>query len=249
MNRLVMMVALIGGLISYNGAQDLKLSAGTTPEPLRVSLSDLESGRVPVNAHLRIGQHWAMHHELAFLYGAKRDDANAELDAVYYPIVATDHAYFRELETLEARYRGRAKIPEDRHPELDGFSVLVRTERYGTIESLPDPEWAMAPSVTGIIANHVRPITRAEIDLVAANFPHVDPDTLLVLEEGRLPAPAGYSYARIGGGFVVALSPLALLAFRSRRVRTQSSENSLCAEASGSASVRPCSSLSDSRNA
>ena len=237
MNRFLIAVAVIGAVIAYNGTQELDLAEGATAEPLRVSLGDIEAGRIPVNPHLQIGEHWAMNHELVYSYQTDRDAVDVEpgpaqkLDFAYYPIVAADNAYFRELGNLEELYQGLENIPEDRLPELDGFKMLVRTKRYATIGGLPEPVWTPSEGVTGLIANRVRSLSKDEAALIRASFPTIDTEGLLILEEGRRPASAAESYAQIGGGALVAVSPLAFLVMRSRRKSNDEPESDTDANA------------------
>lgn len=55
--KLAMLVG--GGVLAFVGFQEFRVSQGTTTEPQKVSLADLESGTIPDNAHLEIGEHIA----------------------------------------------------------------------------------------------------------------------------------------------------------------------------------------------
>lgn len=223
MNRVLIAIVILGGFIAYNGTQELKLAEGATLEPLSIELAEIEAGHVPDNPHLRIGGHWVMNHELVFSYQADRGDSEEDLagsqrlDFSYYPIVAPENDFFAQLEDLEQLYGSLDEVPEERLPELSGFSVLVRTERYERLSDLPEPAWAPAESVTGMVANQVRSLSSDEAALVQEGFPGVDVSQLLILEEGRQPKSATQSYTRIGGGALLALSPLAFLVVRARR--------------------------------
>ena len=219
MGRFMIMMMAGGAFVAYLGWQEMSLSQGATEAPLEISLSELEAGSVPENPHLVIGEHWALHHELVFSYRAERGQEDAEptpeqkLDYVYYPIVAPDNRYIREWTNLEKLY-GDAEIPEAQLPAPAEFTVLVRSETYQTYGSLPDPGWAEAASVQGMVVNEVRSLTSDEEALIGQSFPHVTLSDVLILEQGRKPASATKSYAMMGGGAFVAVLPLLAMARR-----------------------------------
>ncbi|MEM7408688.1 MAG: hypothetical protein AAF430_00460 [Myxococcota bacterium] len=221
MGRFMIMMMAGGGLVAWLGWQELTVSQGATELPMDISLSELESGSVPENPHLRIGDHYAMHHELVFSYRTERSQENEELgpeqklDYAYYPIVAVDNRFIQEWMNLEKLYGDAAEIPEEQYPDPVEFTVLVRTERFKTFGSLPDAGWNEETELQGLVVNKIRSLTGEEKALVGEGFPNVDLAQVLLLEEGRQPASATKSFAMMGGGAFVAVLPLVAMA-RSR---------------------------------
>jgi hypothetical protein len=101
-------------------------------------------------------------------------------------------------------------------PDIGTFAVLVKTKRFGTIGGIPD-DLDRSEGVTGMVVNKVSSLGTDEANLVRQNFPSIDLNKVLILEEGRRPSPIILSFGMMLGGAVLSVGALGWMAlgFRS----------------------------------
>src|SRR6185436_5844489 len=68
MSRLKIALVVLGGMLSFFGIQEWRVSRGTTPEPIAVTLADVEAGKAPANCHWNIGEHVAIYNAGVYSY-------------------------------------------------------------------------------------------------------------------------------------------------------------------------------------
>ena len=197
-------LALIGVGLVYGGYQEFRVASGTTAAPRAVELEQLEAGRVPENNHLRIGEHLALYHEL--IYATKdRHSEDPFLQYSIYPIVSPRNPVVPALAQLPDGEGEPDRNAEQ--PRLDHFKVLVLTKRYSKASDLPQMP-RLCPNVEGLVINRIRALKGKETTLLREEFPGLDLNEVLILEDGREPASWAKSLGLLGGGAAALLLAL-----------------------------------------
>lgn len=220
--RLKLALVVIGGAIAYLGHQEIQVSEGASEQPQKVTLEELEEGRLPDNTHLEIAPHWRMYSELVFRYETKKGETGepaptAKVEYAYYPILSDSHPFVRRMRNLETLYGGAEAIPDEQLPAVDDFSVLVKTRRYRKVGDLPEPAWSEGEAVRGLVVNRINDLRLDERELITKSFPKLSLARIVILEEGRRPASAAYAFGMLGGGAGVGLAGLGLMVFGRRK--------------------------------
>jgi hypothetical protein len=155
-----------------------------------VDLAKLESGEAVPNNHVLIGEHVALYPACVYEY-EQRDSGdpnnNTKVTHLFYPIISKSHPAMSESSD-----------------GVESFAVMVKTEQFPTIGSIPDVP-APVGSIQGLIINDIDGLDSEEKDLVRSSFPNVNFDKLLVLEVGRQPASLFKSLGMSFGGAVIVL--------------------------------------------
>lgn len=208
----------LGSVLAARGEAEAKVSALSTPEPLEVDLAQLEGNDRPQNCHLNIGPHYACYFCTVYSYrrpkNSTRDpEATTPLTFAYYPIVSRSNPEIQNLAGIE-----NAADPDDEPepPALPtGFSVLVKTTRFKTLGDLPTVSARAETGVEGLVINILDPIQSDERKLIQDQFPNLDMNKILILEEGRKPSTATTAKLMIYGGLAAkvgaGLVPLGML--------------------------------------
>lgn len=180
---------IIGAALCVFGYQEALLARVSSATPTVVRLEELEQGQRPSNAYIRIEQ-YIPHYEMGIVSVPKisKDDPNTRLNYLLYPIVSSSEADPRTVPLL----------------------VMVETRRYAKASDVPKAFVASGP-VEGMIVNDVRGFNDEEVNLIREQFPHRDFHATVIVEEGRMPAPAWRYLALLGGGGVLVL--IAIMAF------------------------------------
>ena len=199
MFRIKLAMIIGGGFLAFMGYEQFKVSSGTTVEPVSVSLADLEAGKIPDNTHLNIGEHIALHGAAVYEYEQAEHQSgdpgpNAKVNHCYYPIFSTEHPLF---------------AAEEETAGDDDFAVLVKTQVFKTVGSIPD-DFATVGSVKGLVINSIASLDAEETNLVKQSFPGVNLDKVLILEQNREPASIAKSGGMMGGGVLLSLVGLGL---------------------------------------
>ncbi|MCI0356935.1 MAG: hypothetical protein L0211_00425 [Planctomycetaceae bacterium] len=206
--RIALLLVLGGGVLGYLGIQEYMVSSGAAAEPVAAELVKLEGGEAPANNHLRVGRHLALYSECVFSYRKKRGDDGppAETTSVsycFYPILSPGHPFLIELKRLTEKFP-KDVPPDVPIPSADSFAVLVKTHRFktlGEIPKTPRPE----ESVQGLIINQISSLGKDEQQLLKERCPKADLSKVLILQDGRSPAPLWKWAGMIGGGGLLIL--------------------------------------------
>jgi hypothetical protein len=197
--------AIIGGLVlAYFGVQEYRVSMGTSAEPMAVDLAALEGGETPDNNHILIGQHVADYDGCVYEY----EEGSGRVTHMYYPIISDSNSFFDELNALYEKYDNPDDIPEQEHPGIHEFRVLVKTKRYKTENSIPAGLGA-EDSVQGLVINLIDSMDKEEERMIQSEFPKVNMDELLIVEDGRKPTSMFASLGMVGGGGLLSFLGLA----------------------------------------
>lgn len=86
----------------------------------------------------------------------------------------------------------------------------MKSKRYSNTSELPEG-FDEAESVQGLVINKISNLKDEELDLLRQSFPSLNPEKILVLEEGRKPAGAAKKFGMIGGGGLLSLVGLGWL--------------------------------------
>lgn len=216
-SRSQVVLVLIGLGLLYYGYEKYQVSRDTTTEPLAVELAQLESGERPMNNHLRIGEHFRLY--LFAFYETKLSEEDMpeplrRVEAVYYPIVSTSHPYIKGIEELVVEKSGK-NGEDDSERKDDGnrkrrgpgtMAVLVKTKRYRFASEVPS-SIDRSDQIQGLVINSIRRPLAEEAEIIRKNFPDVDTNKLIVLDEGRTPSLlTSYSLFFAGGAALIVLA-------------------------------------------
>lgn len=203
MIRFSLLLLFLGiGAIAH-GYEEFQLTRASTAEPVKVELAEIEAGKAPTSSHVTLGTHWSVYPRSIYTYMRDKGDTSqpvsgTSINHVFYPVISESHPYFKALHELEQQFGGIDKIPAEKLPKLDTFSMLIRTDRYSMVYGIPT-NWAKETGPTGLIINDVSPLSDLEIGLLRRSFPKFNAYTVLVLQDGRHPSP----YTYIAGMFVI----------------------------------------------
>jgi hypothetical protein len=205
----VALLVLLGiGAASY-GWTEWTASRDAAAEPVEVDLAKLENGETPANPHVRIGPHVACYGNTLFQYrtekrrGKRKVEATTTLTHCFYPIVSAAHPSIQKLNEAVEKYGGVDKVPEDVElPAIDHFAVIVKTGRFKKFSDIPSVPQRREEQLQGLVINTLRPLKSDEKNLIKEDFPDLDFNKVLVVEDGRKPSSwawcATFQYGGLG---------------------------------------------------
>jgi hypothetical protein len=192
---------LFGGImLAYFGVQEARVSSGTTMDPAKVELAELENGTTPTNGHVLFGGHVADYAGCVYEY----EEGTNKVTHTYYPIISDDHPFFEQLGQLYQKYPNIDDAPEAEFPQIDNFRVLVKTKRFKTQSAIPDG-LGDEEKLQGLVINLVESISGEEKKMLQGSFPALNFDNVLIVQEGRKPSSQMVSMGMIGGGGLLSL--------------------------------------------
>lgn len=97
----------------------------------------------------------------------------------------------------EAVARGQEVEPNP----LADFTVLVKTKRFSTIGAIPE-QFSLEDQVQGLVVNQIASLKDDEKNLITSQFPAVNIDKVLILDDGRRPSVL-IGLAMLLGGLVL----------------------------------------------
>jgi hypothetical protein len=121
---------------------------------------------------------------------------------VYYPIISESHPFFIQLGSLTAEYGDIDNIPDNLWPDIDNFSVLVKTVDFNTVGDIPDT-WIYEDEIQGVVINQIESLDSDEKKLLWESFPTADLNNVLILDKGREPSLTFLPHLMIIGGVVL----------------------------------------------
>ncbi|HHH76218.1 MAG TPA: hypothetical protein ENL03_04250, partial [Phycisphaerae bacterium] len=195
-----------GGVMVYFGYTGYRVSQGTSSEPALIELADLEKNMAANagdldNPYIRIGKHWGEFPLGIYEWEGRENEqvsAVSKVNHFYYPLTSYNHPYNKEWEKVNAKY-GDKKIPDSEVPRLKYFAVLVKTEQYSTVGAIPNEPRERA-TLDGLVINRIDSLDGDEKALIRSDFPNIDFDKVLILEEGRKPQSVTLSLVLMLGG-------------------------------------------------
>lgn len=157
-------------------------------QPTPVTVRQLETGERPRTGFLEFGPHWRLYGLAVYSFRAEEGQTQAagseKVEHAYYPVVSEEHPYVKGFPQGESEGKEVAQtedIPDD-------FAVLIRTERFGTVNDIPRA-FQHSPSMRGMVVGSIISLTDDEKKLISESFPKADLSRLMIFEEGRLPTP------------------------------------------------------------
>lgn len=199
-SRIILLIAVGGGVLAFIGIQEYRVSMGTSTEPEQVSLKALEQGEELKNNHVLITEHIAAYPGAVY----EHYEGTGKVNHAHYPIISDDHKFFDELNQLAEKYNGLDSAPDSEFPGIDDFKVLVKTREFKTIDSIPR-QLTDETSVQGLVVNLVGGLDSDEKKYFKQAYPKLDLDNVLIVEKGRKPASPFKSLGMIGGGVLLIL--------------------------------------------
>ncbi len=188
--RVLILFILLGAGALAAGYQELRLGKKAQKIASALELSDLEGGAAVSNYHVDIQKHWALYPYLIYVYekGFLDNDEpgdDTKIKYAYYPIISQQHPFNQALDRLYDQYG--ADIPEDQVPAFNSFRVLVKTTRFKTLGAVP-ADWSLESNISGVFVNEIHKLDKDEKALLQENWPQLNIDDVLILEEGRKPS-------------------------------------------------------------
>ena len=187
-------LVIIGLGALFFGWREWSVSGHATKTPLPIELSAIEAGKRPTNNHLLIGDHLRLY-EYSLIYGKlNRDDVESTL----YPIISMEHPFIQEMD----EYFSKQETPEFENlppPEIKQFVVLVQTNKYKSEHEIPRG-FVMEPRLQGLVISSVRSLRSKEKQLIEEEFPNLDFDKLIVIEDEATVTPAWLHWLCFGIG-------------------------------------------------
>ena len=213
----VLILMVIGGCLVYYGFLENRLSGDASPEPVGVSLADLEAGKPLPDAHIRIGLHHRMY--AISVYEYEDDGGGLKSDTpiywTYYPIISDEHPYAKGVNDLRAKFGSLDNVPKGTPwPALGEVAIVVKTEVFSTYGEIPRSR-KYTEGIEGMVINEIESLGEEEEKLLSEGFPKMDFSKILILEEYRRPVSTGAVVAIISIGSLLILLPGFLL-LRSR---------------------------------
>lgn len=207
MFRLKLILIIIGATLIFKGYEEFKVSQKTSDVASEVALADLEKSAELENHYLTIGEHWAVFPACIYEYKTGKYDSkeptnSTKVSTTYYPIISNTHPYIVTTDALALQYDGYDKIPDEKRPDFKQFAILVKTDKYKTIGAIPE-EWLEQQNITGLVVNEVDPLESEEMNLLRENFPRLNFDKVLILEQDRVPSSNVASFGMMSGGGLV----------------------------------------------
>ncbi|MCA9044513.1 MAG: hypothetical protein KDA69_09340 [Planctomycetaceae bacterium] len=184
---------IIGGIaLGIYSFQEMRAGTGASADPVAVELADLEAGTPAPDKHLQVGDHIALYHGTFYQWEQQNNEpenGGSRVTKAYYPIISPTHPYAEGM---------------DADADLESFAVLVKTNRFSTIGEIPD-----MPGPVQSISGLTRPASVALEsdfqDLLRSDYPGINLDQILVLEDGRQPTSVAL-------GIIMMLASAALIA-------------------------------------
>jgi hypothetical protein len=197
-----------GAILAFFGWQEYKVSAGASSEAVQTPLEALEQGNTPPNKYVKFGPHYRLYldlvYEVSVPKGRSEPIASDTVNYIYYPIISKNHPFLKKLEQLP---------PGADVPQIENFSVLVKSKKFGTFGSLPEDDKEEA-EITGLIVNEIEGVSSEDQALIRSRYPNIDFTKVLILEEGRSPSSGFKSFGMMGGGVILTLAGIAWLFIR-----------------------------------
>jgi len=213
MLRLIIAIIAIGGLLLFYGWNEYTVSSGSGNEPIAIDLADIEAGAIPKNNYVKLDSHWRLYSNSIYTYkipkSASSDEAqpNYEVTYAYYPIISNKHPYFEKIADLIEKHGHMDNVPDSEWPSLEGFNMLIKTEKFKTIGAIPN-DWEESSELKGLIINSISSISEEDKELIRSGFPNIDFSKILVLEENREPSSPIFSFGAMGGGTMIMMMGL-----------------------------------------
>jgi hypothetical protein len=213
MFRVKLVLIGLGCAIVFWGFQEYRVSEGTSTEPVAVELDKLEAGDELPNNHIKIGEHIGVMGGVIYEYSQSKystaePTASTSVSVAYYPIISTSHTFAREMAKLQENVLpgglGANILDQLTIPTIDSFTVLVKTKQFDSVGDIPSG-FLHQDSVKGLVINRIDSLDSEEEKLIKENFPSLDIDKVLILEQDRTPASLFKSMGMMAGGMLLAL--------------------------------------------
>jgi hypothetical protein len=221
MGRILILLMLGGGFLSWYGYEEYTVGQGASAEAEAVELVDLEAGNVPDNNHLRIGPHLRVYGGSVFQYEKDRNRSGGpqggdKVEYTYYPIISFEHSFVLQLLDLEEKYGDLERVPDEEWPnDIGEVAVLVKSKKFKTVNQIPE-EMKDEAHIQGLVINSIDDFSSEELRLLRQSFPSANFNTVLILEEDRKPSSIVTALTEIAGG--VGLILLGIFGFAKDRV-------------------------------
>lgn len=196
-------------MLAYNGWQELTLSRHAKDEPVEVSAADLEAGKIPDNCHVVVKDAIALYPSTVYHYkkskfSIKKPDGSTRVTDALYPVISKNHPFVQMMQNATA-------TDKQLDDALSSVGVIVKTKSFGTVGEIPE-KMSAGVTLQGLILNHIEKVDSKDANLLRSSFPKLDPDKVVILEEGRKPKGMLYAVGMMAGGVIFSI--LCLFAFK-----------------------------------
>jgi hypothetical protein len=208
---------VIGGLLALWGLEEFRVGFDAAAEAIEVDLAALEQGQKLPQNHIRLGTHMCLYFDAIYSYDLRdKNKPNPDIQYAYYPIISLSNP-------LLSRLTPHVNPDEDSSPaqHVEELKVLVKTQQFKRVSDIPR-DGVVKKAVTGLVINRIRSLEVKEADLLRQQYPRINLEQILILEESRTPISPAVSFAVLAGGLaLVALALVCYLLDRTGRKATQ----------------------------
>lgn len=206
--RLYIFLVVVGIALAGYGGREYMLGKDSSAEPEAITIEQLETG-VPDNPYRRLGRHVAVLDNV--VYQEVKRNGSSSVDYSYYPAVSD-----LEWQVALAKHGIGPDQKFDVGPIVRSLpiKVVVKTRRWKTVDELKAElqrdENLFRQELIGTVTNRIDSIGSKEAELLKQASPSFDPNTTVIIEEGRKPTGVGVAIALIAGGVALAVSPVVI---------------------------------------
>ncbi len=225
-HKIVFLFFIVGCILSYIGYREYLVSQGAKPDPETIDLAKIEEGRTGLkNNYVRIGRHWRGWPHTIFAYKSighyYTKEADQKKSAIYalHPVISENHPHAASIRKDRGGRHGSGEAPGSAPAAILSFAILIKTEKHLKAGEIPS-RWELREETEGLIVNRIKKLSLEESHLIKSQFPHIDPDNLLILEENRRPLSRFAVFTIIGVGAAMILIGFGVLLFGRKSLKS-----------------------------
>lgn len=192
--RILLVLVVLGGFMTYWGYQEMSLASKTEPTPQAISCQDLSDSGPGDNANVEMSDFLLC--TMSYVYEGI-GSSDTVYKTVWIPAVPLNGEYHQKLLALlddEGNLTSEPPMPRS-------LGVLVKTSKASSDNAIVD--LADQDTLSGLVINEIASLGSDEKKILVDSYPGVDFDKVWIIEHGREPAGAGKTYGLMGGGLAM----------------------------------------------
>ncbi len=197
-NRLTIGAIIIGGVfLGAYGVKEIILASHASDTPQALTCEQLGTSGYGANANVRLTD-FKVFPVCVYEYDKSKPD---EWTTAWVPLLSP--------KVIADLKRKRLKTDADKLAAVvDNIHVFLKTH---TVKSEGDMEAVNnRGELNGLVVNSIESMSAKDKELLHGQFPTLNPDSCMILEEGRT-ASGGLGFAGLGGGLLLCLGGLAFM--------------------------------------
>ena len=174
--RFKLALVVIGGVLTFFGVQELRLSSAAKEEPQSISCAELGANGPGDNAHIVLTEFLLTNH---YVYEEKESGSWTQVWVPSVPLGGEYHLQLMAHIQEHGQLMGSIPPPKD-------VKVIVKSKDVSS--EFEYEQFANSESLQGVIVNKIDSLGSDEKEILMNSYPGVDFDTCWILEVGRQPA-------------------------------------------------------------